>query len=94
LFTLWTLTTKSGKRIDGMLLRRDGQENEVYVDASGAETKVNEKDVIDRKMRSESLMPLRACRGINRSGASRCRRVFNGEAIGRSRESSRFLRRP
>jgi hypothetical protein len=57
LFTLWTLTTKSGKRIDGMLLRRDGQENEVYVDASGTETKVNEKDVIDRKMRSESLMP-------------------------------------
>lgn len=64
LFTLWTLTTKSGKRIDGMLLRRDGQENEVYVDASGAETKVNEKDVIDRKMRSESLMPSGLAAGL------------------------------
>lgn len=57
LFTLWTITTKSGQRIDGMLLRRDGQENEVYVDAAGQETKVDEKDVTDRKIRSESLMP-------------------------------------
>lgn len=65
LFTLWTITTKSGKRIDGMLLRRDGQENEVYVDASGQETKVNEKDVVDRKMRSESLMPTGLVAGLS-----------------------------
>lgn len=65
LFTLWTITTKSGQRIDGMLLRRDGQETEVYVDASGQETKVNEKDVIDRKMRSESLMPSGLAAGLN-----------------------------
>ena len=57
LYTLWTITTKSGQRIDGMLLRRDGQETEVYVDAAGQETKVDEKNVIDRKLRSESLMP-------------------------------------
>jgi hypothetical protein len=48
-----------------MLLRRDGQETEVYVDASGQETKVNEKDVIDRKMRSESLMPSGLAAGLN-----------------------------
>ena len=65
LFTLWTITTKSGQRIDGMLLRRDGQETEVYVDASGQETKVNEKDVIDRKMRSESLMPSGLVAGLS-----------------------------
>lgn len=65
LYTLWTLTTKSGRRIDGMLLRRDGQETEVYVDASGQETKVNEKDVVDRKLRSESLMPSGLVSGLN-----------------------------
>jgi hypothetical protein len=57
LFTLWTITVKSGQRVDGMLLRRDGQSNEVYVDATGQETKVKETDVVDRKMHTESLMP-------------------------------------
>jgi putative membrane-bound dehydrogenase-like protein len=57
LFTLWTITTKSGQKIDGMLLRRDGQQKEVYVDSAGVEIKVNEPDVVDRKVRSESLMP-------------------------------------
>jgi putative membrane-bound dehydrogenase-like protein len=57
LFTLWTITTKSGQKIDGMLLRRDGQQKEVYVDSAGVEIKVNEPDVVDRKVRSESIMP-------------------------------------
>jgi putative membrane-bound dehydrogenase-like protein len=57
LFTMWSITTKTGERIDGMLLRRDGQSVEVYVDATGKETKVKEQTVADRKMRKESLMP-------------------------------------
>jgi putative membrane-bound dehydrogenase-like protein len=57
LFTLWTITTKSGQKIDGMLLRRDGQQKEVYVDSAGVEIKVAEPDVVDRKVRSESVMP-------------------------------------
>ena len=46
-----------GQKIDAMLLRRDGQATEVYVDATGVEMKVQEKDIIDRKIRRESLMP-------------------------------------
>lgn len=65
LYTLWTITTKFRKRIDGMLLRRDGQENEVWVDATGQETKVNERDVTERKLRSESLMPTGLVAGLN-----------------------------
>jgi putative membrane-bound dehydrogenase-like protein len=57
LYTLWTIRTKDGTVIDGMLLRRDGQENEVYVDSTGQEIKVKEPTIIDRRMRSESLMP-------------------------------------
>lgn len=57
LYTMWSITLKSGQRVDGMLLRRDGQENEVYVDATAQETHVMEPDVVDRKMRKESLMP-------------------------------------
>lgn len=57
LFTLWTIKTKKGDTIDGMLLRRDGQSNEVYVDSNAQEIHVKESDVIDRKMRKESLMP-------------------------------------
>jgi hypothetical protein len=64
LYTLWTITTKHGDPITGMLLRRDGQENEVYVDASGQETKVAEPTVVDRKMRSESLMPAGLVQGL------------------------------
>ena len=40
-----------------MLLRRDGQANEIYVDASGQEMKVTEPTIVDRKMRPESIMP-------------------------------------
>jgi hypothetical protein len=57
LYTLWTIKTKKGETIDGMLLRRDGQSNEVYVDSNAQEIHVKESDVIDRKMRKESLMP-------------------------------------
>ena len=57
LYTLWTIRTQDGTSIDGMLLRRDGQENEVYVDSTGQETKVKEPTIVDRRMRSESLMP-------------------------------------
>jgi hypothetical protein len=57
LYTLWTITTKSGDPVTGMLLRRDGQSNEIYVDSSGQETKVSEPSVVGRRMRSESLMP-------------------------------------
>ncbi len=57
LFTFWTVTTKDGKKIDGILLRRDGQSKEVYVDASGIEVMVLEKDIVDRKIRKESIMP-------------------------------------
>jgi putative heme-binding domain-containing protein len=64
LFSLWTITTKSGQKIDGMLLRRDGQSKEVYVDSSGKETTVLEKDVADRKMRKESLMPTGLVQGL------------------------------
>jgi putative heme-binding domain-containing protein len=64
LFTLWTITTKSGQRIDGMLLRRDGQAMEVYVDASGQEIKVPENTIIDRKIRKESLMPTGLVQGM------------------------------
>jgi hypothetical protein len=64
LYTLWTITTKNGDHVTGMLLRRDGQENEVYVDASGQETKVMEPTVADRKMRSESLMPAGLVQGL------------------------------
>ena len=48
---------KSGERIDAMLLRRDGQGMEVYTDATGVEIKVPEKEIVDRKIRKESLMP-------------------------------------
>ncbi|HWE03337.1 MAG TPA: PVC-type heme-binding CxxCH protein [Tepidisphaeraceae bacterium] len=57
LFTMWSITKRSGDRIDAMLLRRDGQATEVYVDASGVEIKVKEKEIVDRKIRKESLMP-------------------------------------
>ena len=57
LYTMWSITCKDGRRVDGMLLRRDGQEREVYVDATGQETIVPEPDVVDRRMRKESLMP-------------------------------------
>ena len=57
LYAMWTIKTKNGQRVDGMLLRRDGQNNEVYVDASGKETHVQESDVAERIMRKESLMP-------------------------------------
>jgi hypothetical protein len=57
LFTLWTITLKSGKRVDGMLLRRDGQSMEIYVDATGVEMRVPEKEIVDRKIHKESLMP-------------------------------------
>lgn len=57
LYTMWTIISKAGQHVDGMLLRRDGQENEVYVDASGTETRMRESTVADRVMRRESLMP-------------------------------------
>jgi putative heme-binding domain-containing protein len=61
---MWTITTKSGQRVDGMLLRRDGQSNEVYVDASGQETHVLESTVVDRFLRKESLMPSGLVQGM------------------------------
>jgi hypothetical protein len=64
LYTMWTIVTKSGQHVDGMLLRRDGQEDEVYVDASGAETHVPEPTVTDRFMRKESLMPAALVQGM------------------------------
>jgi putative heme-binding domain-containing protein len=64
LYTMWTITTKSGRRVDGMLLRRDGQSDEVYVDASGQETHVPESTVADRFMRKESLMPSGLVQGM------------------------------
>ena len=57
LFTFWTVTTKDGKKVDGILLRRDGQSKEVYVDASGIEVTVLESNIVDRKIRKESIMP-------------------------------------
>ncbi|HZK82950.1 MAG TPA: PVC-type heme-binding CxxCH protein [Humisphaera sp.] len=57
LFTMWSITKRSGERIDAMLLRRDGQGMEVYTDATGVEIKVPEKEIVDRKIRKESLMP-------------------------------------
>jgi len=57
LFTFWTVTTKDGKKVDGILLRRDGQSKEVYVDASGIEVTVLESSIVDRKIRKESIMP-------------------------------------
>jgi hypothetical protein len=65
LFTLWTITTRDGQHIDGMLLRRDGQQNEVYVDASGIDTTVKEPTVADRKIRKESLMPSGLVHGLS-----------------------------
>jgi hypothetical protein len=64
LYTLWSITTKSGQRIDGMLLRRDGQGLEVYVDATAQEIKVPEPTITDRKMRKESLMPTGLAQGM------------------------------
>ena len=57
LFTFWKVTTKDGKKVDGILLRRDGQSKEVYVDASGIEVTVLESSIVDRKIRKESIMP-------------------------------------
>ncbi|HZL36088.1 MAG TPA: PVC-type heme-binding CxxCH protein [Tepidisphaeraceae bacterium] len=57
LYTNWHITLKDGQTIDGMLLRRDGQEHEVYVDASGQELRADAGNVIDRKIRKESIMP-------------------------------------
>ena len=64
LFTLWTITTKSGEKIDGMLLRRDGQSKEVYVDSTGKETTIPESQIVDRKIRKESLMPTGLVQGL------------------------------
>jgi hypothetical protein len=64
LFTLWTITTKSGQKIDAMLLRRDGQAMEIYVDSTGLETKIAEKDIADRKIRKESVMPTGLSQGL------------------------------
>jgi len=64
LFTYWSITRKNGEQVDGMLLRRDGQAMEVYVDASGQEIKIREKDIIDRKIRKESLMPTGLVQGL------------------------------
>ncbi|HSU69001.1 MAG TPA: PVC-type heme-binding CxxCH protein [Tepidisphaeraceae bacterium] len=64
LYTLWTIKTKTGDAITGMLLRRDGQANEVYVDATGQETTVKEPTVTDRIMRPESLMPVGLPEGL------------------------------
>ncbi len=57
LFTYWTIKLKSGRTFDGLLVRRNGQENEVWVDGSGQETVFHETDIIERTMRKESLMP-------------------------------------
>lgn len=57
LYTLWSIKTKLHQQIDAMLLRRDGQSMEVYVDSTGIETKVPENTIIDRRIRKESLMP-------------------------------------
>ncbi len=64
LYSLWTITTQSGERIDGILLRREGQAVEVYVDASGREFKVPESKIVDRKLRQESLMPSGLAQGL------------------------------
>ena len=64
LFTLWTITTRNGQQIDGMLLRRDGQSKEIYADNTGKEITIQEKDVTDRKMRKESLMPTGLVQGL------------------------------
>lgn len=64
LYTQFTVTTKTGDKITGMLLRRDGQANEIYVDASGQETKVTEPSIVDRKMRPESVMPAGLVQGL------------------------------
>ncbi len=57
LYTLWTITTRNGQPTTGMLLHRDGQSTEVYVDASGKQTRIAESTVTDRRIRKESLMP-------------------------------------
>jgi len=75
---MWSITTRDGKRIDGMLLRRDGQQNEVYVDASGRQTKVQEPTIADRKI---ARIPLPSgLVQVNGPGTARCRGVFTTEA--------------
>ncbi|HET6252275.1 MAG TPA: PVC-type heme-binding CxxCH protein [Tepidisphaeraceae bacterium] len=64
LFTLWSIKTKKGQQIDGMLLRRDGQSQEVYVDSTGVETTVPESTIVDRRIRKESLMPAGLVQGL------------------------------
>jgi len=64
LYTLWTIKTRHGQAITGLLLRRDGQDNEVYADSAGQETIVREQDVVDRRMRNESLMPTGLVQGL------------------------------
>ncbi len=64
LFTMWSITLKSGQRVDGMLLHREGAANEIYVDSAGTEIRVLEKEVVDRKVRKESLMPMGLVQGM------------------------------
>ena len=64
LYTVWTITSSKSEPVTGMLLRRDGQSNEVYVDASGQEMKVKEETVTNRIMRNESLMPTGLVQGL------------------------------
>jgi putative membrane-bound dehydrogenase-like protein len=64
LYTVWTITSSNSEPVTGMLLRRDGQSNEIYVDASGQEMKVKEETVTNRIMRSESLMPTGLVQGL------------------------------
>ena len=44
--------------------KRRGQQKEVYVDSAGQEITVPEPDVVDRKIRSESLMPSGLVQGM------------------------------
>lgn len=64
LFTLWSITTRSGQQIDAMLLHRDGSAMEVYVDATGVEIRIPEKEIVDRRIRKESLMPTGLVQGL------------------------------
>jgi putative membrane-bound dehydrogenase-like protein len=64
LYTLWSITQRSGDRIDAMLLRRDGSAMEIYVDSNAQEIKVPEKNIVGRKMRKESLMPTGLASGM------------------------------
>jgi hypothetical protein len=64
LFATWRIKTRKGEIIDGMLRQRNGQNVEVYVSSDRQEHIVQLRDIVDRRLLPESIMPTGLVQGL------------------------------